>query len=294
MPACTSAMADSRLWPSFHYPAVVGLAFAQFIGYRWCGLSLTVSTYVPIVVTALFVAAMETRWPNRADWRPSSHDLRTDALFLAAVQLALPPLVALTFSTAVVEPVRHWGLPAAGLWPHEWHVAAQAALMVILVDLMRYWLHRLAHETDLLWRLHAVHHSVDRLYWLNTSRFHPLEKTLQMCADSLPFLVMGVQPTVLSLYYLAYSANGFFQHSNINLRYGVLNYIVSGAEAHRWHHSREPREANSNYGSTTILWDLVFGTFFLPRDRSVTDLGLHDRQFPQGFWAQLRAPFGRR
>ena len=98
--------------------------------------------------------------------------------------------------------------------------------MVLVVDLLRYWLHRAAHENDTLWRLHSVHHSVEQLYWLNTARFHPIEKTLQMCLDSLPFLLMGVDEQVLALYYIAYATNGFFQHCNISLRYGLLNYIV--------------------------------------------------------------------
>ena len=283
-----------RRLPSFHYPSVVLLAFGQFALLRGLGLSLGISTYTSIVTAALAVALLEHVYPSRGEWQPDRDDLRTDFSFLLAVQLALPPLVGVLFVTLLVSPVQAQGLPLARLWPHRWPVAAQTVLMILAVDFMRYWLHRLAHQNDVLWRLHAVHHSVDRLYWLNTARFHPVEKALQMCLDSLPFLLLGVRPEVLSLYYLAYSTNGFFQHSNIAMRYGVLNYVVSSAEAHRWHHSREPREANSNYGSTTIVWDLLFGTFWLPKARQVESLGLHDRRFPRSFWGQMRAPFGHR
>jgi sterol desaturase/sphingolipid hydroxylase (fatty acid hydroxylase superfamily) len=137
-----------------------------------------------------------------------------------------------------------------------------------------------------------VHHSVEQLYWLNTARFHPVEKALQMCLDSLPFLLMGVDARVLALYYIAYSANGFFQHCNIRLRYGPLNYVVGSAETHRWHHSRVPSESNANYGNTVIVWDLVFGTWFLPASRAIEDLGLGDRGYPRTFLGLLRAPFG--
>jgi sterol desaturase/sphingolipid hydroxylase (fatty acid hydroxylase superfamily) len=165
--------------------------------------------------------------------------------------------------------------------------------MVFAVDLLRYWLHRFAHENDTLWRLHAVHHSVEQLYWLNTARFHPIEKTLQMCLDSLPFLLMGVEERVLALYYLAYASNGFVQHCNIDVRYGLLNYIVGSAETHRWHHSRVPREANANYGNTVIVWDLLFGTWFLPRDREIAELGLHEHDYPKSFIGLMGAPFKR-
>jgi sterol desaturase/sphingolipid hydroxylase (fatty acid hydroxylase superfamily) len=282
-----------RLLPSLHYPVVITLAFAGHAALRAAGVSLTTSTYLPIVATALVVAGLERLHPDRRDWQPEPGDLGVDFLFLALVQLALPPLVRFFFTATLLGPAAALNLPTGTLWPHQWPLWLQTVLMILAVDFMRYWLHRAAHETDVLWRLHSVHHSVDRLYWLNTSRFHPVEKALQMCVDSLPFLLMSVDARVLALYYLAYSTNGFFQHCNIRLRYGFLNYVVSSAEAHRWHHSRQPREANTNYGSTVIVWDLLFGTWFLPSGRRVVDLGLHDRAFPQSFAGLMRAPFRR-
>jgi len=278
----------------FVYPLVMSEAFSFFALLRLLGIPLAVSTYSTIVVGALTVAALERALPYRTVWHPGSGEFTTDLEFIAAVQLALPPIMSFVFTSALVTPVRRLGLPTTVIWPHAWPIWLQVVLMVLMVELMRYWLHRALHEYDLLWRLHAVHHSVGRLYWLNTSRFHPIEKALQMMLDSLPFLLMGVSAEVLSLYYVIYSTNGFLQHSNIALRYGVLNYIVGSAETHRWHHSREPREANHNYGSTLVLWDLAFGTWFLPKTRDVDALGLHDAGYPRSFLGLLRAPFEHR
>lgn len=274
------------------YPLTMAGAYALFAALRAAGAPLVAATYVPIIATAALVTACERRWPFRQAWVPPVREVRLDLAFMAVVQLALPPLVSLLLLMAVVEPARALALPMQTWWPHGWPLWAQTVLMILCVDFLRYWLHRAAHETDLLWRLHKVHHSVEQLYWLNTARFHPIEKALQMLFDSVPFLLMAVEPTVLSLYYLSYAANGFFQHCNIDLRYGVLNYVVGSAETHRWHHSREPREANSNYGNTVIVWDLLFGTWFLPQDRAIGDLGLHQR-LPQSFRALLAAPFRR-
>src|SRR5262249_28002649 len=150
-------------------------------------------------------------------------EVTTDLTFMTVVQLAVPPLVSFLFAYALIGPARALNLPFTALWPHGWPLWSQAVLMVLAVDLLRYWLHRAAHENDTLWRLHSVHHSVEQLYWLNTARFHPLEKGLQMLLDSVPFVIMGVDARVLALYYIAYSTNGFFQHCNIALRYGFLN-----------------------------------------------------------------------
>ena len=272
------------------YPAVMTGAYALFAILRAAGAPLVAATYLPIVLTAVIIAACEWRWPYRAAWVPRRDEVQLDITFLAVVQLMLPPLVSLLFLMAIVQPARALQLPVQAWWPHAWPVWAQVVLMILAVDFLRYWLHRAAHETDLLWRLHKVHHSVEQLYWLNTSRFHPLEKALQMLMDSVPFLLMAVDPVVLSLYYLSYATNGFFQHCNIDLRYGLLNYLVGSAETHRWHHSREPREANANYGNTVIVWDLLFGTWFLPADRAIGALGLHQR-LPASFRALMAAPF---
>lgn len=275
------------------YPLVMSGAFALFALLRALSVPLAPSTYLTIVVAALTVAGLERAVPYRADWRPEPDEFRTDLGFIATVQVAFPPIVSFGFTAMLVEPVRNLGLPTTTLWPHAWPVWLQVVSMILAVDFMRYWLHRASHQSDLLWRLHAVHHSVGRLYWLNTSRFHLIEKAMQMLCDSLPFLVMGVRPEVLSLYYVTYATNGFLQHSNIDLRYGLLNYIVGSAETHRWHHSREPRESNNNYGSTLVVWDLVFGTWFLPKGRDVGLLGLREAGYPRSFLGLLRAPFQR-
>jgi ornithine lipid hydroxylase len=283
----------NRLLPWIHYPLVMTGVFAMFAWLQSMGATLIVSTYVPVLAAAAAVTLLELAFPHRTAWRPPVEEIKTDFAFMTAIQLALPPLVSFLFVYLLIEPARALDLPITALWPHGWPIWLQAVLMVLAVDLLRYWLHRFAHENDTLWRLHSVHHSVEQLYWLNTARFHPIEKTLQMCLDSLPFLLMGVDARVLALYYIAYAANGFFQHCNIHLRYGVLNYIVGSAETHRWHHSRVPRESNSNYGNTVIVWDLVFGTWFLPTDRDIQDLGLQERDYPRSFLGLMRAPFRR-
>jgi sterol desaturase/sphingolipid hydroxylase (fatty acid hydroxylase superfamily) len=279
-----------KLLPSWHYPAVVSGAFALFAALQVSGAPLPVSTYLPIVLTAGVVAWMEKRFPHRPEWVPAGNEVRTDLTFITVVQLAFPPFAAFLFAYLLIEPARSLELPFSALWPHRLPIWVQAVLMVLVVDLLRYWLHRAAHENRTLWRLHAVHHSVEQLYWLNTSRFHPIEKSFQMLLDSVPFLLMAVDSRVLALYYVAYSTNGFFQHCNISLRYGFLNYVVGSAETHRWHHSRSPRESNANYGNTVIIWDLVFGTWFLPRDREVRELGLRT-PYPRTFLGLMKAPF---
>jgi sterol desaturase/sphingolipid hydroxylase (fatty acid hydroxylase superfamily) len=177
------------------------------------------------------------------------------------------------------------------LWPHGWPVAAQVMLMLFTGDALRYWLHRAFHTWQSMWRFHAVHHAPHELYWLNVGRFHPIDKASQLLLDSLPFVILGVGTDVLAAYFVFYAVNGFFQHSNCRVRLGPLNWVISGPELHRWHHSRLVAESNSNYGNNLIVWDSLFGTRFLPSDGEVDELGLLNPAYPQSFLAQMTSVF---
>jgi sterol desaturase/sphingolipid hydroxylase (fatty acid hydroxylase superfamily) len=281
-----------RALPYVWYPLVTAAGIAAFALMLGSGAPLPLAAYLPVIAVGAAIVLLEWRFPEHRSWRPRWADLRADAAFMAVVQIALPRLLAAGAALALAAWM-HQRAPS-GWWPHHWPLAAQAIVMVLAVDFVRYWIHRACHHYPALWRLHEVHHSPDLLYVLNVGRFHPAEKALHFCADTLPFVALGVAPELIACYFLLYSVNGLFQHSNVRLRYGWLNYVVGSAETHRWHHARDPKVAFCNFGNTTIVWDLLFGTWHLPRDSRVLDVGIPDRRYPTGFWAQMAAPFRRR
>ena len=180
----------------------------------------------------------------------------------------------------------------SSLWPAGWPLFLQLALALVIVEFFQYWVHRLQHEQDWLWRFHATHHSAPRLYWLNAARFHFVDTTLLNFFYVVPLVALGAPEPVFVLWVIASSVHGICQHANMKVRCGPLNWIFSMAELHRWHHSRLVRESNTNYGQTLILWDVVFGTRFLPADREPpADIGIADlAAFPMTWWAQLWSP----
>lgn len=275
----------------FAYPAVIAATFALHYWLKSQDVELFIATYVPGLFAAALVTLLEWLSPARLRWHPNRSDITNDLWFMILTQVALPPALTLFAVLALVEPIRSLGLVPGTLWPHHWPIAAQGILVLVSGDFLRYWLHRAAHANKYLWRLHAVHHSPDKLYWLNVGRFHPLEKALQFLGDSLPFLLLGVSKEAIAFYFVFYTVNGFLLHSNVRLRYGFLNYIINTAELHRWHHSKLPDESDNNYANHVILWDLLFGTWYLPARRDVGPLGLRVKSYPMSFLAQLAVPF---
>lgn len=290
IPVRTAALSARDVMPWIAYPGTMVAVLAVHLGLQQSAQPLLLSGYVPVLLGAALVTLLEWQMPERTLWRPTASDVRNDALYMLVMQIGLPKLLGLAAVLALSQAARAHPLELAAFWPHQWSIGAQTVLMLLTADFLRYWLHRAAHETDLLWRFHAVHHSPPRLYWLNVGRFHPIDKALQFLLDSLPFVLLGVAGEVITLYFVFYAVNGFFQHSNVRLRFGWLNYLISSAELHRWHHSIQVKEANTNYGNNVIIWDLLFGTWFLPRAQ-VGELGLVNRAYPSDFWRQMRAPF---
>ena len=247
---------------------------------------------VAIIQTAAVIVAiaLEYALPFRPAWLRSHGDLRTDLAHLAVtsnVVTAARWAVTVGF-VALVGPT---GLAA---WPTAWPLWAQVALITVIQGFFGYWVHRAHHGLPILWRLHAVHHSAPRVYWLNQARVHPIESILDGFT-LLPLLLLGAPERAL-LAFTAFSGMHLtLQHANIDLRLGPLNWIVSLSELHRWHHSRVRGEADANYGGVLLIWDVVFGTRVLPADREPpADTGLTGYPgYPTGYLGQIASPFRR-
>ena len=240
----------------------------------------------------LVVVVGERLYPFVPDWNRNHGDIATDAAWggTGLTTGALFGVVTAAIGAFIGSLLSAWfGSP---LWPTAWPLAAQLVLAVVVIEFGHYWIHRLEHEWDWLWRIHATHHSAPRLYWLNALRFHFLDTALLNLGFIVPLVALGAPAPVFTLWIVASSVHGICQHANMQIRCGPLNWIFSMAELHRWHHSRLVRESNTNYGQNIILWDIVFGTRFLPSDRKPPeDIGIANLDaFPMTWWAQLLSP----
>ncbi len=281
----------SNLLVLVSYPATIALGFVLYAVLIGAGWSVTLASYISVLTGAALITLHEIKLPYREEWKPNVEEIGADAVYMITVQVALPYLISISVVISLSEILRSNGVAMENFWPNDLPVSVQAGLMLLAADFPRYWLHRAFHKFTPMWRFHAVHHSPHRLYWLNVGRFHPIEKAIQYAVDALPFALLGVSSEVLAAYFVFYGINGFFQHSNCRVHLGPLNYLISGPELHRWHHSELARESDNNFGNNFIVWDVLFGTRFLPKDREVGPLGLLNRKYPMGFLAQMKTPF---
>jgi ornithine lipid hydroxylase len=160
------------------------------------------------------------------------------------------------------------------------------------MDFFRYWYHRWMHETPFMWRWHSVHHSSPRLYWFNGARSHPLEQFVNGIIWVVPYTLIQAPAETVLVAGIIGRVIGRFQHTNADVQLGPLEYVFSAPNNHRYHHSKLVSEGNSNYGGDIILWDLLFGTFHLPKGKSPSDdIGVANPDYPQDWLGLMLAPF---
>jgi sterol desaturase/sphingolipid hydroxylase (fatty acid hydroxylase superfamily) len=248
--------------------------------------AMLVRLWQPAVVCAVY-AALELMLPHgrRNGWRSYLRAAR----FLAA-GVVLNTLV-FTVATPLIDPSRIKPLAVVSLTPltesshlgvrvFGWFLAA--FLIAILGNFFYYWQHRAQHAVPLLWRFHKVHHSVREMSATN-SYHHFTEDLLEYLVVLVPMaFLLGVEQGPVPWIVLAVArTQGYFIHSNAAINIGPLRYVIGENRFHRLHHSLEPRHFGKNFGTTTPLWDVLFGTAYFPRRGEWPDTGLADVPEPQ-------------
>ena len=181
----------------------------------------------------------------------------------------------------------------AGFWPETWPFWLQVVFAVVVLDLGITLTHYFSHRIGLLWRFHAVHHSVERMYGFNGLMKHPIHQTIETIGGMTPLLILGIPATVAAAVAFAVVLQLLLQHSNVDYRIGPFKYAFAGAEVHRFHHRKGASLGDVNFGLFTTLWDHLLGTFYYAPQRVEVDaLGIGDRPtYPRGYLAQLIEPF---
>ena len=277
------------LWPGLFAAGLTGAGFA-FETQRpllWFNV-----VYLSIVAAIAFFERLmpfEEQWLARdgETFNDIAHTLlnKGGVQIAAAIGASAPMAVAKVVQPAVNSPF--------GLWPDAWPLALQVALGLVIAELGLYVAHRAAHEILSLWRFHALHHSVERLWVVNTGRFHVVDSLFKIGLSQIPLYLLGA-PLPVFLWISATTAFiGLLTHCNIDVRTGPLDYVFSTPQLHRWHHSKILAEGNTNYGENLVVWDQLLGTYFNPDRRPPAEIGITGR-VADGFVGQLLQPFSTR
>ncbi|MFM7742289.1 MAG: sterol desaturase family protein [Verrucomicrobiota bacterium] len=250
-----------------------------------------------LLVLGLVFYVIERVLGNRRRARPFRPGMTTDALYfvfasfvklLPKFLLAVPAVLLIALQLATPDGFRTGTYRGFGpvLEQPRW---LQVVEIYLLVDFSGYWIHRLFH-TGAWWPFHAVHHSSEDLDWLSSVRVHPVNDIVDKFAQATPVLLLGFDPLTTLGTAGFFTFYAIFLHADVDWDFGPLRSVIATPVFHRWHHSKDPQAVDRNFAGLLPLWDILFGTYYMPRDRTPCDFGVPEK-VPAGFFGQLWHPF---
>ncbi len=215
-----------------------------------------------IVLLSIIFAILERIFPERSSWLLSRNEFAKDMFYQLGIYFIYGPFMVMVASQFFIE---YLGNTLKGeqyiIWPTEWPLIPKIFLALIVSEFFGYWFHRAEHRFRLLWRLHSVHHSPNKMGWTKTAVNHPFEYFILVVIGVLPATIFGAQVPELEAATLLYLVTAQFAHCNLQLNHRWLSVIFTTNKLHYRHHSPILKESLSNFGCALLIWDHIFGTF---------------------------------
>ena len=280
-------MAALRLFARFGYVPTM------LVGFNLVAVYLMASGYSVLWIGALFGIAVtlslltERILPFEHSWNDAHSDIAKDVTHGVVYEIA-------NINAIMMLPLVTLFVPWQGIWPSTLPLGVQLLLAIIIADFSMTIIHYWSHRVGWLWRLHAIHHGVHRLYSFNGLVRHPLHQILDLAVGTAPLVLAGLPSDVAVLLAFAISTQLLVQHSNIDYSLGPLKKFLAIGPVHRLHHVNWTGQGDVNFGLFFTAWDILLGTLRLNSERepSVGDIGIQNhRDFPQHYMTQLALPF---
>lgn len=131
----------------------------------------------------------------------------------------------------------------------------------LALDFAGYWTHRIAHEYNIFWNNHIIHHSSEEFNLACALRQSIASVIKIFTVFLLPAAIFGVPPQVIAVVGPLHLFAQFWYHTRHIGKLGFLEKIIVTPSHHRVHHAINPEYLDKNYGQIFIFWDKWFGTF---------------------------------
>ncbi|MEM6380693.1 MAG: sterol desaturase family protein [Bacteroidota bacterium] len=169
-------------------------------------------------------------------------------------------LLILFFYILVFE---HWAFVKWEPSPLMWCVG------LLAYEVCYYWKHRLAHEVNLLWGAHIVHHQSEDMNFSTATRLSATS-SIWGVFFYMPIALLGITPFVFMVVKALTLTYQFFIHTeHISRLPRWFEFIFNTPSHHRVHHAYQEQYLDKNYGSLLIIWDRIFGTFAEEKEKPV-------------------------
>lgn len=270
------------------YPMLLATTLSIMIIAIEGGWNLKTTLWIYLSGLLITLITLERLFPLSPQWGMTTTSFLRDIKYLLASGATIAAVRWSFGFLAIGLAEKHQGFLAAA----PWWVGLLAFLL--LFDLLQYGWHRWSHSHPWLWRIHLAHHLPERVYVIMHPVFHPLNALINAALLQGVILLLGLPPQAVFAVFLILDLQTMVSHFNVDIRAGILNYVLVGTELHRYHHSADIHEAK-NFGTVLPLWDILFGTFVYKPGIAPAALGVSEAGYPAStdFWKVMALPFRR-
>ena len=139
---------------------------------------------------------------------------------------------------------------------------------IVFFDFCDYWLHRMSHQSAILWAAHVVHHQSQDFNFSTALRQESAYMILGWVFYT-PMAIIGVPPFIFGVTGLAVLLYQIWIHTEHIGKLGWFDFVFSSPSNHRVHHAINKQYIDRNYGGLLVIWDRMFGSFVEEREPCV-------------------------
>uniref|UniRef100_UPI00404B96B7 sterol desaturase family protein n=1 Tax=Flavobacterium sp. TaxID=239 RepID=UPI00404B96B7 len=273
------------------YPVFMLSAFFFILLGIQSGINQYVTTISVILVYGFIILMLEKILPFEKDWL-NGNDWNLDLTYYI-INYTIKTIAQISFIwIASYLQLFNW-------FPVSLPFGVQVIIALTLIDFFLFYVHWISHKYEWLWKLHAIHHSSERLYFLNGEKRHALHQILEGLPGVFLCLIIGAPQEVVVAALALLAINMMMQHTNLDYKAGVLKHFFCVAELHRWHHRADYEDAQVNFGAWLTIWDKIFKTNFDSENimgrEDIGEIGIKEEpNFPKSYLKQVLYPFSSR
>lgn len=247
-----------------------------------------------LLLTGLVFIPFESWFPRHIKQGIFRYEWREDLLYYFLSSMLVQVMTWLSLMPAnTLFAITSWATFRS--WVAALPFLVQVMAIMLLTDFVQYWVHRTFHRIPFLWRFHSVHHSAQCMDWMAGARMHFIEILILRGTTVIPMIVLGFHQSAVNAYLLIVYLFATFVHSNIGLRFGILERIFVTPRFHHWHHGIEKEAIDVNFAVHFPWLDRLFGTHHMPeKNRWPEGYGIQNHPVPKGYWQQFLYPFRRK
>ena len=134
------------------------------------------------------------------------------------------------------------------------------ALAVLAADFTYYWMHRIEHQSRILWGNHSIHHSSEDYNLTVSMRLSIVEPMIEWIF-LIPMILIGFSPFQAIVGLVLVAQYQTWIHTERIGKLGWFDVVFNSPSVHRVHHGSNKKYLDKNFGGVLMVWDHLFGTY---------------------------------